>query len=141
MPLGIFFRASALTSGTTSGTSGSMRQALELSTTTAPALAAIGLDSRLTLAGVLDSTTSTPANASGLIGSTVYDLPLNSIDLPALRSLARNLIDRNPKFRSTSTCRMTSPTAPVAPTTATLGNTAICPFGVNREPETQPPQY
>jgi len=43
MPFGIFCRASALTSGTTRGTSGSMRQALELSTTTAPALAAIGL--------------------------------------------------------------------------------------------------
>ena len=36
---------------------------------------------------------STPANASGRIGSTVYVLPLNSIGLPALRSEARNLID------------------------------------------------
>ena len=40
--------------------------------TMAPARAAIGLYSRLTGAGVLDSTMSTPANASGRIGSTVY---------------------------------------------------------------------
>src|SRR5262249_16908570 len=100
MPLGIFFKASAFTSGTTSGTSGSMRHALELSMTMAPALAAIGLDSRLTLVGVLESTMSTSAKASGRIGSILYDLPLNSIDLPALRSEARNLIDRKAKFRS-----------------------------------------
>ena len=61
--------------------------------------------------------------APGRIGSSLYDLPLNSIDLPALRSEARNLIARKGKFRSTRTRRITSPTAPVAPTTATLGNT------------------
>src|SRR5947209_2735750 len=120
MPLGIVRSASALTSGTTSGTSGSMRQALELSMTTAPARAAIGLDSRLTEAGVLDRTMSTPANASGRIGSMVYVWPLKVRGLPALRWEARNLILRRGKFCSTSTCRMISPTAPVAPTTATL---------------------
>ena len=45
--------------------------------TMAPARAAMGLYSRLTDAGVLDSTMSTPANASGRIGSTGYVLPLN----------------------------------------------------------------
>src|SRR5437588_3031016 len=123
IPFGMLRRASAFTSGTTSGTSGSMRQALELSITIAPARAAIGLDPRLTDAGVDDSTMSTPANASGRIGSTVYDLPLNWIDLPALRSEARNLIVRRLNARSMSTCRMLSPTAPVAPTTATLAST------------------
>ena len=123
MPLGMCRRASALTSGTTSGTSGSMRQALELSMTMAPAFAAMGLYSRLIEAGVLDSTMSTPANASGRIGSTVYVLPLKSIGLPALRSEARNLMARKGNECSSSTCRMISPTAPVAPTTATLGNT------------------
>src|SRR5438105_2967992 len=93
MPLGIFLSASAFTSGTTRGTSGSMRQALELSTTIAPALAAMGLYSRLIMAGVLDNTISTPAYASGRIGSTGYCLPRNSMNLPALRSEARNLID------------------------------------------------
>ncbi len=43
--------------------------------TMAPACAAIGLDSRLTDAGVLDKTMSTPANASGRIGSTAYCFP------------------------------------------------------------------
>src|SRR5213592_1741062 len=100
MPFGIERSASALTSGTTSGTSGSMRQALELSTTIAPARAAIGLDSRLTDAGVDDNTMSTPANASGRIGSTTYDLPLNWIDLPALRSEARNLMAARLNARS-----------------------------------------
>src|SRR5262245_25709310 len=123
IPFGMFRRASALTSGTTSGTSGSMRQALELSTTKAPAFAAIGLYSRLIIAGVLDRTTSTPANASGRSASTGYVLPRNSIGLPALRSEARNLMARRGNLCSTSTCRMISPTAPVAPTTATLGTT------------------
>src|SRR5689334_13889551 len=120
--------APALTSGTTSGTSGSMRQALELSITMAPALVAIGLASRLTEAGVLESTMSTPANASGRIGSTVYVLPLKVRDLPALRWEARNLIERKGNACSSSTCRMISPTAPVAPTTATLGDTEGVPF-------------
>src|SRR5947207_14518965 len=90
IPLGMRARAWALTSGPTRGTSGSMRQAEELSTTTAPALAAIGLNSRLTDAGVLDKTRSTPANASARIGSTVYDWPRKVIGLPADFADARN---------------------------------------------------
>ena len=46
MPFGMLARASALTSGTTSGTSGSMRQADELSMTMAPAAATCGAHSR-----------------------------------------------------------------------------------------------
>ena len=84
---------------------------------------AIGLYSRLTPAGVLDSTMSMPANASGRIGSTGYCLPAKSMGLPALRSEARNLMPRRANLCSTSTRRMISPTAPVAPTTATLGAT------------------
>src|SRR5207244_9084662 len=119
----------------TSGTSGSMRQALLLSMTMAPAFAAIGLVSRLTDAGVLDRTISTPANASGRIASTAYDLPLKVIGLPTLRSEARNLMARKGNACSSSTCRMTSPTAPVAPTTATLGNTNV-PFHEQRNAST-----
>jgi hypothetical protein len=52
-----------------------MRQALELSMTMAPARAAMGLYSRLTVAGVLERTMSMPANASGRSGSTGYCLP------------------------------------------------------------------
>src|SRR5215471_1921769 len=128
IPLGMLRRASGLTSGTTSGTSGSMRQALELSTTIAPARAAIGENSRLIDAGVLDRTISTPANASGRNSSTGYDLPWDSIALPALRSEARNLMERRGNLCSLNTCRMISPTAPVAPTTATPGTTIQGPF-------------
>ena len=46
MPLGRCARASAFTSGTTSGTSGSMRQAEELSITVAPACATTGARAR-----------------------------------------------------------------------------------------------
>src|SRR5205085_3233843 len=93
IPFGIDWRAWAFTSGTTSGTSGSMRQADELSMTIAPALAAIGLNSRLTEAGVLDKTRSTPAKASGRSASTGYARPRNASGCPALRGEARNLIE------------------------------------------------
>ena len=45
MPLGIEWRSAAFTSGTTNGTSSSMRQALELSITIAPAAATLGASS------------------------------------------------------------------------------------------------
>ena len=51
MPLGMWCSASALASGTTSGTSGSRRQADELSMTMAPAAARRGASSRETEAG------------------------------------------------------------------------------------------
>src|SRR5262245_24718613 len=123
IPFLMDFNSSALTSGTTRGTSGSMRQADELSTTIAPCLAAIGLNSLLTLDGVLERTIWTPANASGRRSSTVYRFPANSTGFPALRSEARNLTDFAGKFRSASTRRIKSPTAPVAPTTAKLTDT------------------
>ena len=46
MPFGIDRSASAFTSGTTSGTSGSIRQADELSITVAPAAATFGASAR-----------------------------------------------------------------------------------------------
>ncbi len=85
-----------------------------------PAFAAIGLNSREIDAGVLESTMSTPWNASAERGSIVYVFPANSIDFPALRSEARNLIDPTGNFRSWSSRTITLPTAPLAPTTATL---------------------
>src|SRR4051794_30438702 len=100
-----------------------MRHAEELSTTMAPAFAAIGEYSLLTEPGVLLRTICTPAKASGRISSTVYCFPANSTVLPALFSEARNLIDLTGKLRSASTFRIRSPTAPVAPTTATFTDT------------------
>src|SRR4051794_36300733 len=101
-----------------------MRHADELSTTIAPALTAIGENSLLTEPGVLLKTICTPANASGRSSSTLKGFPENSTVLPALFSEARNLIDLTGKARSASPFRIKSPTAPVAPTTATFTDTA-----------------
>src|ERR1700748_3683385 len=63
MPL-CFFTSSALISGTTSGTDSSMRNALELSTTTQPAAAAIGANSLEILPPALNNAMSMPLNES-----------------------------------------------------------------------------
>src|SRR5439155_26627296 len=81
------------TSGTTRGTSGSIRKALELSTTTAPAAAATGLHWRETLAGVLDRTISTPRKARADKDWSGWSSPRKPTVRPALRSEARNLIE------------------------------------------------
>ena len=93
-----------------------------------PVRTAIGLNSREIDAGVLDSTMSTPSNAEGPSGSTGKVSPLNSTVLPALRSEARNLIEPTGNDRSASRRVIMSPTAPLAPTTATLF-TATSPTG------------
>src|SRR5437660_12880608 len=84
IPFLMWWSWSAFTSGTTSGQSGSIRQADELSTTIAPALAAIGENSLLTELGVVLRTSWTPANASARLGSTGCGVALNSTVLPAL---------------------------------------------------------
>jgi len=75
MPLGGFLMRRAFTSGTTSGTSGSMRQAEELSTTIVPRSAAIGPHSRERAAPAEKSAMSTPANASGEGTFTIKSRP------------------------------------------------------------------
>ena len=64
IPLRISRNAAALTSGTTSGTSGSMRQAEVLSTTTAPAAASRGASSLDALAPVEQRAMSSPTQVS-----------------------------------------------------------------------------
>ena len=59
-------RSSGLTCDTTSGTSGSMRQALELSITVQPRFAASGASSFEVPPPALKSAMSTPSNASGV---------------------------------------------------------------------------
>src|SRR5262245_40713536 len=98
----------------------------------------MGEYSLLTELGVLLRTICTPANASGRIGSTVYCLPANSTDLPALFVEARNLIDLMGKLRSESTFRIRSPTAPVAPTTATFTDT-VTPHELENRGRRKPP--
>jgi hypothetical protein len=60
MPLGRWARAWGLTSDTTSGTSGSMRQADELSITVAPAAATLGASTREAVAPAEKSAISRP---------------------------------------------------------------------------------
>ena len=60
MPLGIAVSAAAFTSGTTSGTSGSMRQAEELSITVTPASATRGASAREAVAPAEKSAMSSP---------------------------------------------------------------------------------
>ena len=60
MPLGRLSTSSGLTSDTTSGTSGSLRHAEELSTTTAPAAANLGAYSREAVAPAENTAMSMP---------------------------------------------------------------------------------
>src|SRR5581483_1707948 len=64
MPLGRLARCSGLTSGTTSGTSGSIRKAPELSTATAPRAAATGAHWADTSSGTSNMATSMPDEVS-----------------------------------------------------------------------------
>ena len=70
--------------------------------------------------GVLDRTISTPRNAPRAITSIGNVSPRKVTVLPALRSEARNLIDATGKARSSRRRIIRSPTAPLAPTTATF---------------------
>ncbi len=118
--------ASGFTSGTTSGVDGSIRNALELSTTTAPAATAAGATAIANSLLTARRTTSHPAKVSAPIAddsgkaSIVHDRPPHSTGCPALRPLAigRNVPTGND--RSASTASISLPTAPVAPTTATV---------------------
>ena len=107
--------ASGLTSATTSGTSGSRRHLDELSTTTAPASTKRGAHSPEVLPPALKIARSKPWIVSSLSGWTIAP----SSSRPALRSEANGTISEAGKLRSRSLARMTVPTAPVAPTTAT----------------------
>src|SRR5476651_451670 len=111
-------RSPGFTSGTTSGVFGSMRKAEELSITTAPAAFAAGTNSRLRVAPALKKAMSMPLNEVGFTSSTVYGLPLNASVLPAERAEASSFREATGKFRRSRTRRISTPTAPVAPTMA-----------------------
>ena len=121
IPLGRFLTCSGFTSGTTSGTSGSIRKAPELSTATAPREAAIGAHSFETSSGTSNIATSIPSNASGESATTVNSSPLQVSFFPALLADAINRISPQTFGRLESMSSMTVPTAPVAPTTASEG--------------------
>ena len=93
MPLGGFSASSGLTSLTTSGTSGSLRQAEELSITTAPAAATLGANSRDMVAPADIRAMSRPAKSAVAVSSTVIGTPLKSSCLPADRAELKKRIE------------------------------------------------
>ena len=122
-----FAIASGFTSGTTSGIPSFMRNALVLSTTTAPAFTADGANSLLIEPPALKNAIFTPAKESCFSSSMTYSLPANVAVFPALRLLASSFRFAIGNFRSASTLRNSCPTAPVAPTIATLTAIALTP--------------
>ena len=110
--------ASRFTSGTTSGTWGSMRNAELLSMTTAPASAKSGARSLLSEPPALNSAMST-SGTSAARAWTTWERPPNTISCPALRWLARSTSSETGKSRLSRVLTISRPTAPVAPTTAT----------------------
>ena len=112
----------ALISGTTNGTSASMRQTPLSSTTTQPCSRAAAPMSRL-MSSVADmKAMSQPAKMSGRVASTAISMPLNASRLPTERGDAVRRSLAIGKFRCASTSSATAPTAPVAPTMTTLGS-------------------
>ena len=99
-----------LTSETTSGTSGSLRHAEELSTTTAPAAANRGACTRDIVAPAENSAMSRPDGSAVSESSTSISWPRNSSFLPAERAEAKNRTSVAGKSRSANRVRMTWPT-------------------------------
>ena len=75
MPLRASAIASGLTSETTSGTSGSIRQAEELSTTVTPAAANTGASAREVVAPAEKTAMSRPAGSAVAASSTTTSVP------------------------------------------------------------------
>src|SRR5262249_47488577 len=125
MPLGRLATISGLTSGTTSGTSGSIRNAPELSTTTAPRAAAIGAHCAEISSGTSNMATSTPSKTSALSACTSARLPRTLSWRPAERAEATGRISPQTSSLVESRSSMTVPTAPVAPTTASAGRRPV----------------
>ena len=112
--------ASGLTSGTTRGTWGSIRKALELSITTAPASTAFFAHTFDVDPPADASTKSTFLNESFVTASTCKLCSLNFKVLPTELGDASSLNSATGKFRVSSNSSNSVPTAPVAPNIATL---------------------
>src|SRR5437660_1427410 len=115
----------ALISGTTSGTSGSNRNAFDLSITVAPALTIIGAYSFDCADPAAQKAISTPLNAAGSIRRIVIGSPRKVTVLPTERSEANARSSRTGNLRSSRMRSVVCPAAPVAPTTAMQSPDAI----------------
>lgn len=113
--------ASGLTSGITNGTFSSIRKAELLSTTIVPRSTAIGPNFLLMDPPALNRAMSTPLKLSSVNSSTTYSLSSNVKRRPAERLDASILMELYGKSRSERTERNSWPTAPVTPTTASVG--------------------
>ena len=89
MPLGMSSRSSGFTSETTSGTSGSLRHALELSTTTAPASATRGAHTFDVEPPFENRATSSPEKSAVAVSSTVTSVSAHGSVVPAERADAK----------------------------------------------------
>src|SRR5512140_1875637 len=103
-----------------SGTCGSIRHALELSSTVQPRAAASGASIVDTSPPAEKSAMSTPAKASGVASSTVIVRPAALTVEPADLPDASNRSSPTGNCRSARTWIIVRPTTPVAPTTATV---------------------
>ena len=121
MPRGRSSASAALHSGTTRGTSLSMRKAEELSIITAPNLVMSAANSFDVPAPAEVKAMSTSLKSSLCWSSfTVYSLPRKVYLVPALRLEPKSRRLSMGKSRSASTRRNSWPTAPLAPTIATF---------------------
>ncbi len=113
--------ACGFTSGTTSGMSGSMRNWLVLSITTQPAAAARGACTAETAAPGENRPMSQPrkSKVSRLRTLSTFFSP-NDTSCPVDRPEASAATSSTGNCRSASVFSISRPTAPVAPTTATL---------------------
>src|SRR5580658_9011529 len=114
-------KASELISGTTRGTAASMRNADELSTTTAPLPTASGAKRLEVEPPAENNAMLTPSKLASVSSRTVSGLPRNGRVLPADREDANNRSSVTGKLRRSRHSRSSTPTAPVAPTIATTG--------------------
>ncbi len=89
MPFGGFCASSPLTSATTSGTSGSIRNAEELSITITPAAANFGASSRDDVAPAEKRAMSRPAGSAVAASSTTTSAPFHGSVVPAERADAK----------------------------------------------------
>ena len=110
MPLGRSAAAWPLTSDTTSGTSGSMRQAEELSMTTAPAAATLGASSLEVAPPAENRTMSRPEKSAVAASSTVTSPSFHGMVRPADRAEANRRSSVTGNARSARIPRMTPPT-------------------------------
>src|SRR4029079_13976286 len=108
-----------------SGTPASMRNADELSTTIAPRAVAMGAYLRDVEPPAENSARSTPSNEASLSSVTVTEPPANGSFLPADLAEASARTLECGKRRFSRQLRISTPTAPVAPTTAMTGFAGI----------------